>query len=43
MKCERIPVIRLDEAPMHAIQKRMRGFVGDDVVRQAGEDMLPGM
>ena len=33
-----VGVARLVEARMHAVEQRVRGFVRDDVVRQAGED-----
>ena len=35
---EHVGVARLDEAAMHAVEQRVRRLVGDDVVRQAGED-----
>ena len=39
---EHVGVARLDEAAVHAVEQRVRGLVGDDVVRQAGEDHAAG-
>ena len=35
---EHVGVARLDEAPVHAVEQRVRRLVRDDVVREAGED-----
>ena len=40
-KARTVGVARLDEAAVQAVEEGMRRLVGDDVVRQAGEDALP--
>ena len=39
---QHVGVDRLVEARMHSVEQRMGGLVGDDVVRQAGEDERAG-
>ena len=42
MEGEDVGIRRLEEVTMHAVEQRVGGFVGDDVVRQAGEDHAAG-